>query len=319
MKSLHHTLINPETKRLRSGWRVILFLAVLLLPRLLLADAFAGSGGGGEAERSFEVSFGMIVTYCMLAGWVAFVSWLCLRFLEGLGPETLGYDFRQGWAREFLTGCGIGLGMICLAATIQAAGGGSSAAPNPLWWRSGSLDLAGLRVVSSEVALSLLLFAVAASFEELLYRGYAFQTLLRDVPAAVPVLLLSLLFGLGHWSNPNRTLFSTVNTVLAGIWLSLAYLKTRRLWFPTALHLTWNWAMGAVFGIPVSGLLVPRNPLLLTGAGGPVWLTGGSYGSEGGISATIALAASMLLIARMKPLSDPGGTATGQVDGDSNH
>jgi hypothetical protein len=140
---------------------------------------------------------------------------------------------------------------------------------------------------------------LAGAWEELMYRGYAFQTLLRGAPAFVPILLLSVFFGYAHWENPSRTLFSTINTALAGVWLSIAYLRTRSLWFPTALHFTWNWVMGAVFGIPVSGLQLPRHPLLVS-TPGPDWLAGGSYGSEGGAAATVTLIIAIIVIWRAR-------------------
>jgi hypothetical protein len=142
------------------------------------------------------------------------------------------------------------------------------------------------------------LLILAGAFEELVFRGYAFQTLLRGAPAIVPVLLFSIYFGWAHWDNPNRTLFSTANTALAGIWLSIAYLRTRSLWFPTALHFAWNWTMGAFFGIPISGQRIPPHPILVSTSGEPVWLTGGSYGSEGGVAATVVLIIAIVVIWR---------------------
>jgi hypothetical protein len=52
----------------------------------------------------------------------------------------------------------------------------------------------------------------------------------------------------------------------------------------------WNWTLGAVYGIEVSGLTeLVKAPLLREIDMGPAWLTGGAYGLEGGIVATIAL------------------------------
>jgi hypothetical protein len=64
----------------------------------------------------------------------------------------------------------------------------------------------------------------------------------------------------------------------------------------------WNWTMGAFFGIPVSGLQI-ENPLLITSGEGPVWLTGGRYGSEGGAAATIALIIAGIVIWRARWLT----------------
>jgi hypothetical protein len=160
------------------------------------------------------------------------------------------------------------------------------------------IDWTGVRTVAVEIVAALVLLILAGAFEELIYRGYAFQTLLRGAPAIVPILLFSIFFGVAHWGNPSRTLFSTVNTALAGVWLSIAYLRTRSLWFPTALHFTWNWVMGAFFGIPVSGLRIPQQTILVSSGGEPVWFTGGSYGSEGGAAATVVLIIAIFVIWR---------------------
>lgn len=102
---------------------------------------------------------------------------------------------------------------------------------------------------------------------------------------------------MAHLGNANSNIVSTINTALAGIWLGAAYLKTRNLWFPFGIHLMWNWFQGAVFGIEVSGITqFTTAPILHEIDSGPAWLTGESYGIEGGIACTIALIVSMALI-----------------------
>jgi len=78
--------------------------------------------------------------------------------------------------------------------------------------------------------------------------------------------------------------------MLAGVWLGVAYLMTRSLWLATALHYSWNFAMVFIFGLPVSGITMFHQLAWLHGTSGePGWVTGGSYGPEGGIAATFAL------------------------------
>ena len=57
--------------------------------------------------------------------------------------------------------------------------------------------------------------------------------------------------------------------------------------------------MGVFFGVPISGLRIER-PLLVTSDDGPLWLTGGSYGSEGGAAATVVLIAGIIVIWRAR-------------------
>ena len=279
--------INPQTGLLRSGWRVLAFALIASLPRIAASLVTKPEAVATKPEAVFEVSGAMIVVYLALILWIALVSWLCLHFLERMPFAALGYALHHGWWRDVLFGLALSGLMIIVAVGLQMLGGGTRSQFNPLAWRA---LLGGFALTSG-------LLLVAATFEEIVFRGYAFQTLLRDVPAVVPIALLALLFGLAHWSNPSRTTLSTINTALAGVWLAVAYLKTRSLWFPTALHFGWNWTMGLCFGLPVSGMQL-RHSLLVSANHEPLWLTGGSYGCEGGLSATIVFSLSTLLIWR---------------------
>ena len=286
--------INPQTRLLRCGWRALAFMFVLSLPQWLMATLFKSSSSE-SASPVFDVSLATILVYTILVGWVLLVSWASLRLMDGLSLRSLGFSLHSHWRQEVLIGFAIAFAMIVIVFALQTIGG-SRVEVNPFWMKSGAVDWAALAVVCQNLAMALVLMTLAAAFEELVFRGYAFQTLLRGLPAVAPILILSVYFGLGHWGNPSRTLFSTVNTVLAGIWLAMAYLKTRSLWFPTALHFGWNWTMGAIFGFPVSGLLIPKHPLLLSTEGTTLWLTGGSYGPEGGAAATIVVVLSIFFI-----------------------
>jgi hypothetical protein len=114
-------------------------------------------------------------------------------------------------------------------------------------------------------------------------------------------------FALAHFWNPNIVRGVTfANTALAGVWLAVAYLRTRNLWFPLGVHWGWNWALGSIFGLPVSGLTLLSNPLMYGKDFGPRWLTGGNYGIEGGVAGTLAIVASILFLWRTKIISaDP--------------
>lgn len=233
------------------------------------------------------------------------VSWVCLKYFEHLGLAALGFGIFPGWCREIILGIVIAFLMIAAVVGLQIVSGGTRMMLNPVFWKSTdgvrSLDFIGVGLIFRDLVLGFLLFGFAAAFEELAFRGYLFQTLLRaGISPVIPIILLSLFFGLVHLKNPSSTIFSTINTILAGIWLSVAFLKTRRLWFPTALHLGWNWTMGIFFGLPVSGLKLSRYPIFLSTSQAPNWVTGAGYGSEGGAAATLILLLATLIIWKAK-------------------
>ena len=78
----------------------------------------------------------------------------------------------------------------------------------------------GFQKIAVSGAVSFAIFAVAAAFEEALFRGYLLQTFARSNLAWLAILLTSVFFGAMHLGNPNATFISTANTILAGIWIS---------------------------------------------------------------------------------------------------
>src|SRR2546430_16785770 len=95
----------------------------------------------------------------------------------------------------------------------------------------------------------------------------------------------------------SATPLSTANTTLAGVLFSLAYLKTRGLWLPIGLHWAWNFTMGPILSLPVSGMRFGPT-LLRSQLTGAKWLTGGAYGPEGGAVTTVVCVAAIFWLAR---------------------
>ncbi len=295
---LKQVFIN-SAGRLRSGWRLLIFVLILIILSLCfgavtkkvfeLAVQFVPRSGVARYLENFVFRV-IFLLVALLAGFI------CTRFLEGLPWRALGLWFHEKWARDFLLGSLIGIVSLALATAIATAGGGLS------FTISGR---AALVQVVQTLLFSALLFIVAALAEEALFRGYPLQTLTRANLAWLAVFLTSVPFAAIHLRNPNVAAgFTFINTALAGVWLAVAYLRTRSLWFPLGVHWAWNWALGSLFGLPVSGIsdLAP-HPLLRGTDLGPAWLTGGSYGIEGGVACTITLIVSTLFILRTRLVS----------------
>ncbi|HEY2972135.1 MAG TPA: type II CAAX endopeptidase family protein [Pyrinomonadaceae bacterium] len=293
--NLKQLFINP-VGRLRSGWRVLIFTLVFLILSILMGIA-VGIGSKlmiqlapDRAVAHYLENFilrSVLLLATLLAGYI------CTRWLEGLPWRALGLWLHAGWLRDFFIGSLIGIASLALATAIATAGGGLSFTVSG---RDALLQMA------QTLLFSAILFIVAALAEEALFRGYPLQTLTRAKLAWLAVLLTSIPFAAVHLKNPNVAAgFTFINTALAGVWFAVAYLRTRSLWFPLGIHWAWNWALGSLFGLPVSGIndLAP-HPLLHGTDLGPAWLTGGSYGIEGGVACTITLLVSTIFIWRTR-------------------
>ncbi len=299
--------INQEGE-LRCGWRIFVFVICYIVAIIVLGGVLSAiemlipslrlTGEPSDPQEHLsnrEVISLLIIRAANLLAVIG-ATVVCVRLLERRSFGSVGFKFHPGWSRDVLLGCALGGGAIAVAVGLATLGGATS-------FESGA-DL-GPEITARSMllggALAALFFLVAAAFEELIFRGFAFQALVHNVGPLVPLALTSALFGAAHLGNPSATTFSTINTMLAGVWLGLAYLATRSLWLATALHFSWNLVMVFVFGLPVSGWTsMDRFALLHARSESPDWLSGGSYGPEGGVAATVVLILATLLIWKTK-------------------
>ncbi|HUR99890.1 MAG TPA: type II CAAX endopeptidase family protein [Pyrinomonadaceae bacterium] len=280
------SLLFDETGRVRSGWRFVIF-SVGFLCVVVLVGSFAGAVLQAVDPSPGESGAGRLATALTALTGALLVGWLCGKYLEGLPFRALGAWFTKGWLRNLICGILFGAATLSLAVFIAFVFGG-------LRFEFNNIDGAAL---THSLGASFLIFALGAAWEEALFRGYILQTFARSGLGVLAITLTAVFFGAIHAKNPNVDKLAVVNTMLAGVWFGVAYLKTRDLWFVWGIHLMWNWMQGAFFGIEVSGItsLVPA-PLLREIDRGPAWLTGETYGVEGGVVTTIALIISTVVI-----------------------
>lgn len=137
-----------------------------------------------------------------------------------------------------------------------------------------------------------------AAGEELLFRGYGFQFLANTWPTAT-VAASGALFGLTHLLlNAHIQAIGTLNTALWGALLGYAYCRTRSLWLPIGVHYGWNLAT-VLLGANLSGTTIEATGVQLRWSADELW-SGGAYGPEGGLLATAAGVAVLLIVRRVR-------------------
>lgn len=148
--------------------------------------------------------------------------------------------------------------------------------------------------ISTFTFIYLFVFILVGIFEEVFFRGYIMRTMEMNHNHKATVYLISaLIFSVFHAGNPNVSLTGLLNIVLVGILFAYMFDVTRSLLLPIGYHIMWNFFQGGVFGFPVSGI-PPEGIIKVDISHGSQWLTGGSFGVEGGLVATLVIVLSFI-------------------------
>jgi uncharacterized protein len=287
-----------DTRRLRSGWRLILqlmlmiALGLLFIPIIMIAAgllpglSFIGRSGEFSQESGGEMLAGQAINFLGITVSI----YLARRLFDRRSFRSLGLE-RAGAGRGLLFGFVLAALMMGFIYLVEWALG---------WQRFEGLawQTQDAAVVLGNTLLWLVIFVIVGWQEELLSRGYWLRNLIDglNAPLAVPLaaFLSSLGFSLLHLSNPNVSWAAIAGLVVAGLWFAFAALVTKQLWVPIGAHIGWNFFEATIFGFPVSGMdafgLVRQAPT------GPVIWTGGAFGPEAGLIVLPTLALGALAV-----------------------
>jgi membrane protease YdiL (CAAX protease family) len=251
---------------------------------------FAAHALAGSAARGIWVRFNLPAEAMLLQS----ILWLFLLILGFAILQTIsgrplplrdviGLPQRATAREEWTIGAAIGWGTMVLAVLPMAI--------------FGSLRVHFFTDLRSFllVITNLLTLLIAALAEEVAFRGYPFRSLIRAIGPVTATILMAILFGLVHILNPNATGIGLLIAMLAGVILSIAWLRTHGLWLGWGFHFAWNASMGILFGLPVSGL-TDFSSVIQTDAYGRRWLTGGDYGPEAAFFTIFACLASLIVL-----------------------
>lgn len=177
---------------------------------------------------------------------------------------------------------GILVGTVLISAVIE------------ILWFAGAYEIIGINHFSVS-SYAFIISVLAAVFEEVLFRAVGFRILEEWLGSWIALAVSALAFGLIHLSNPNSSLLASLAIALeAGVLLGAGYMLTRRLWFVIGLHFSWNFVLGGIFGVSVSGIPLPG--IFKSALSGPELLTGGSFGAEASIVTVILCTSAGLYI-----------------------
>ncbi len=214
------------------------------------------------------------------------VTWILLRYLHRASLREIGFPPGRDAVRELaLFGFGGAVAVSLTVLPLVALGGGAFRQSEP-------------RIQSwATAALCVGLLALAAAAEEVLARGYGFQTLVQPLHWTGALLVSNGVFAALHMNNRNANEFSIANTFLAGCVLGMLLMVRQNLWAPIGAHFGWNLAT-PLLGVNLSGLPLQLTRYSIEWRWDPHW-TGGGYGPEAGVPCTVLLSALLLFLLRL--------------------
>ena len=271
-------------------WLGIPLLLTSLAGVLVIPSINAWMPGG--SALSGRILSTLLTLFGVLVG-----TWVAVRWLDHRPFVELGFYIDKYWWWDLGFGLFLGGALMGLIFLVE--------------WILGWIEVKGFFQVSPgrlpfalEILGPLVVFIVVGITEEVLSRGYQLRNLAEGLnfrpfgphgSLVIAWLLSSAFFGVLHVFNPNTSVISTVNLILAGLFLGLGYILTGSLAIPIGLHITWNFFQGNVFGFPVSGNDFTSATVIAVDQGGPELWTGGAFGPEAGLIGVAAMLIGSLL------------------------
>jgi CAAX protease family protein len=300
--TLWKIFFNP--RGLRSGWRLLIFVAIIyILSQVVtvVSARFARPGPVSFAPASMLVREGIfLVVVLMAAGTMAIFERRSLA--DYLLPWHMAFQSRFWWGALW--------GWFALSAllfTIHLDHG----------FLFGRIALSGPKIPYDAILWALAFIVVGLS-EEFTFRGYALYTLTTGVGFWPAAILLSTVFGAVHLGNPGEDWAGALSACLIGLFFCFTVRRTGNLWFAIGMHSMWDYSETFLYSVPNSGL-VARGHLLNSSLHGPRWLTGGSVGPEGSVFVFVLIGILFLVFHRVYPrarfphprIGSPAGVQSG--------
>lgn len=278
-----------------QGWKSILKITI---PYLVVVTIFQLVGGlivgldFRHMQANSQTTAQQFVTYFMgMVGTLGLV-WLFTTKVDKKSFISIGFD-KTKIVKDIALGLTMGFVIILLGFSILIL--------------THQLQFVDIMFNALNLVYSVGVFVFVAVSEEVFTRGYILRNLVVSFNKYVALVVSALVFSLMHLGNPNINLVGLSIIFLSGLVLGLPYLYTKNLWFPIALHFSWNFFQGPIFGFNVSGLNFYK--LIETKYATPNNWNGGEFGFEGSIVAVFfllgALAVIYFLFRNRKAVEEP--------------
>jgi len=280
---MKNILVNAKEKRLKAGWRILLFLLIFFTFSALIF--IVKPLFGTITKRAFLEDYSLIIVAILTFGATISV-FLSRKFWDKKSFVSLGLKWNKQAIKDLvfgfiLSGLMAALFFILLISFGLLEFNGFNFQESSL---NNSIDFVQFMSIVTLGSMGLMLFEhiLVGYWEELVFRGYIFQNIVDGLGMVTAIIISCLIYGLIHYTNPNATILSSIIIIGFGFLRIYGYLSTKMLWLSMGMHIGWNFFQGPIFGFAASG---HKKATLLQHSflSDRQYLTGGEFGPEGSI------------------------------------
>ena len=252
-----------------EGWHNIL---KLILPYIFIVGMFQWVAyynlglGVMDYDEVVKTPFqSMIISFANLLG--TFITiWLMMKFADEKPFHTLGFKNHE-IGKDIFKGIFLGFIIMFLGFAILCF--------------SNQIQIINIVLDVNSLIAGLVLFIFVGITEEVLVRGYILKNLLVSFNSYIALFISAIIFSTLHLGNPFMDFISFIQLFVIGFLFGIPYVITRKLWFSIALHFSWNFFQGTIFGFNVSGS--QQYSLIQTEFNSATIWNGGFFGFEGSV------------------------------------
>jgi membrane protease YdiL (CAAX protease family) len=256
---------------IRAGWGVLLFVLLFVGFEILTGRVLRHILPRGPHSAGMPVRLGLIMEGAQLVP--LFLATGIMALIERRSLLAYGY---QDTAKAVRFISGLVWGFVALSGLVLVL------------WKAHLLVFDGVQLHGAAIwkygFAWAFLFLVVAVFEESTLRGYLQFTLTRGIGFWWGAVLLSLLFGFSHGTNPGESPAGLFGAAAVGLVFCLSLWYTGSLWWALGCHASWDWAESYFYGTSDSGLVAQGHLLGEHPIGQRLW-SGGATGPEGSLLA----------------------------------
>ena len=141
--------------------------------------------------------------------------------------------------------------------------------------------------------LFLIAYAIQSFGEEILCRGWALTYFSKRHGILLAIIISNIFFVIPHMGIGGFDILTAINIFLIGTFFAILFLKYDNIWICGAVHATWNFLMGPLFGLDQGGFAT-LSLVKLSKISSSI-LNGGNYGPESGLIVSLVVIIAILI------------------------